>query len=52
MEILISCLTAWEMATKVLNRSDLTHDTKIEIIRELDYSSGNQCNFNHIAGYP
>ena len=52
MEILLSCLHAWEVANKVLNNPEMNHEAQIEIIRELDFASGYQCNFHHVAGYP
>ncbi len=52
MEILLSCVSAWQISTRVIQNTNLPYEIRLEIIRTLDDYSGNQCSFNHIKGYP
>lgn len=51
MEILINCMFAWDVAGRVLRHPDLPYSIRLELVRELDDASGNQCNFHLIEGY-
>ena len=51
MEILINCMFAWDVASRVLKHPDLPYSIRLELVKELDDASGNQCNFHLIEGY-